>query len=457
LPTFKISQLTTAVAVSATNQFEINQNAASRSLEVSVLSSYVRGLDTLVPVNVSVSSATAAVSITQTGTGPGINVLGGVRFRGATAGFVGLVAPASVSSVTYTLPAADGTNGQVLTTNGTNILSFTSVAGGGGGLTNFTDSATSATPNGTVPVNSLAAFGGATNIDVAVVPKGTGAFALRVADNTTTGGNKRGTNSVDLQTLRTNANQVASGVRAVAIGTSNRADQPATVAIGENNAATGSYGVAIGTDNTAGSTSTACGYSVNASGVGAAAIGAVLTVSGQYAFGAGFSNTVSGNFSSAPGGSRATTNSILGLLAYGFNGTSTGQNQMSYFGARPITTDGAARRATADDAAASATNQLALRNSSAFTFEGKVIARDTSTNDIKSWIFTGAIKRGANAAATALVGTPTVTVVAEDAAASTWAVALAADTTNGTLAVNVTGQATKTIRWTVVVNSAEVN
>jgi hypothetical protein len=140
LPTFKISQLTTAVAVSATNQFEINQNAASRSLEVSVLSSYVRGLDTLVPVNVSVSSATAAVSITQTGTGPGINVLGGVRFRGATAGFVGLVAPVSVSSVTYTLPAADGTNGQVLTTNGTNILSFTSV--GGASLTGITQSTT---------------------------------------------------------------------------------------------------------------------------------------------------------------------------------------------------------------------------------------------------------------------------------------------------------------------------
>jgi hypothetical protein len=42
MPTFKISQLTTATAVSATNQLEINQNSASRSLEVSVLDAYVK-------------------------------------------------------------------------------------------------------------------------------------------------------------------------------------------------------------------------------------------------------------------------------------------------------------------------------------------------------------------------------------------------------------------------------
>lgn len=442
MPTFKISQLTTAVAVSATNQFEINQNAASRSLEVSVLSSYVRGLDTLVPVNVSVSSATAAVSITQTGTGPGINVLGGVRFRGATTGFVGLVAPASVSSVTYTLPVSAGTNGQVLTTNGANILSFTSVAGGGG-LTNFTEGANTAAPNATIPVNFLAASGAATNIDVAIVPKGTGAFTLQVADNTTTGGNKRGDNSIDLQTSRTDANQVASGSRSVIIGAESRASGTGSVAIGLGNSVTSGFAAAIGYNNTVSNEATA--------------LGASNTVSGQYGFGVGYVNTVSGLSSSIPGGRSATTNSIQGLMAYGFSGASGGQNQMSYFGARPITTDGAARRATADNAAAAATNQLALRNSSAFTFEGKVIARDTSTGDIKSWTLRGAIKRGANAAATALVGTPTVTVVAEDTAASTWAVALAADTTNGTLAVNVTGQATKTIRWTVVIHSAEVN
>jgi hypothetical protein len=69
MPNYKISQLTTATAVSATNQFEINQNAASRSLEVSVLSTYIRSGDSGKAIVVSVSTASDALRITQTGTG----------------------------------------------------------------------------------------------------------------------------------------------------------------------------------------------------------------------------------------------------------------------------------------------------------------------------------------------------------------------------------------------------
>ena len=73
MPFIKISGLTTATVVSATNQFEINQNGASRSLEVSVLDSYIKGSSPL-PVVVSVSSAAAAVRITQLGSGDAILV-----------------------------------------------------------------------------------------------------------------------------------------------------------------------------------------------------------------------------------------------------------------------------------------------------------------------------------------------------------------------------------------------
>jgi hypothetical protein len=56
-----------------------------------------------------------------------------VRFRETTANgtnYVGLKAPASVSAdLTFTLPATDGTNGQVLTTNGSGVLSFTTISG----------------------------------------------------------------------------------------------------------------------------------------------------------------------------------------------------------------------------------------------------------------------------------------------------------------------------------------
>jgi len=54
-----------------------------------------------------------------------------IRFQDSSgAPFVGLKAPSSVSSnVTFTLPGADGTNGQMLQTNGSGALSFTTVAG----------------------------------------------------------------------------------------------------------------------------------------------------------------------------------------------------------------------------------------------------------------------------------------------------------------------------------------
>ena len=57
-----------------------------------------------------------------------------IRFRETTANgtnFVALKAPASVSAdLTFTLPATDGTNGQVLTTNGSGVLSFATPASG---------------------------------------------------------------------------------------------------------------------------------------------------------------------------------------------------------------------------------------------------------------------------------------------------------------------------------------
>ena len=54
-----------------------------------------------------------------------------IRFQDSSgAPFVALKSPASVSSnVTFTLPGADGTNGQMIQTNGSGLLSFTTVNG----------------------------------------------------------------------------------------------------------------------------------------------------------------------------------------------------------------------------------------------------------------------------------------------------------------------------------------
>ena len=65
------------------------------------------------------------------------------RFQDASGGqYVALEAPATVSSsVTFTLPAADGTSGQVISTDGSGALSFTDVATSG-----FTNSTITDTP-----------------------------------------------------------------------------------------------------------------------------------------------------------------------------------------------------------------------------------------------------------------------------------------------------------------------
>jgi hypothetical protein len=54
-----------------------------------------------------------------------------LRLNGTTSGFTEIDAPAVAGSNTLTLPGGNGTNGQVLTTDGAGALSFTTVAGAG--------------------------------------------------------------------------------------------------------------------------------------------------------------------------------------------------------------------------------------------------------------------------------------------------------------------------------------
>lgn len=80
----------------------------------------------------------AAVSIDTSGNvgigtaapGSTLDVKGALRLSGTTSGFVGLAPAAVAGSTTYTLPIADGSVGQVLTTNGGGILSWSTAAGG---------------------------------------------------------------------------------------------------------------------------------------------------------------------------------------------------------------------------------------------------------------------------------------------------------------------------------------
>jgi len=82
-----------------------------------------------------------------------LDVKGELRLEGSTSGYSGFKAAATTTSVTYTLPSADGTNGQVLSTDGSATLSWQTAGSSPGSAQwihfsiSYTDLATAATSN----------------------------------------------------------------------------------------------------------------------------------------------------------------------------------------------------------------------------------------------------------------------------------------------------------------------
>jgi hypothetical protein len=221
-----------------------------------------------------------------------------------------------------------------------------------------------------------------------------------------------------------------------------------TIAGGRQNTATQIYATICGGQNN----------SVNTSGqYGFLGGGATNTVSGF--FGSvigGFGNTASGQYSTASG-SGSSTRGIQGVFASSTgNFTSAADSQWAVYNLRRQTTDATPIVLATDTNVGSTYNQVILPNNSAYYFKGSVIANVTGAANGASWSFEGAIMRGANAASTVLMGTPAINRVAATAGATAWVIALTADTTNGGLAVTVTGAASTTIRWVCKAETTEV-
>jgi len=99
--------------------------------------------------------------------------------------------------------------------------------------------------------------------------------------------------------------------------------------------------------------------------------------------------------------------------------------------------------------------KITLANDSTCKFVIHIVARRTDAdNESAAYVINGCIDRNGSAATTALVGTPTVTIMGEDIAS--WDVTVVADTTNGGPRILVTGEAGKTIRWVAFVRTVEV-
>ena len=199
-----------------------------------------------------------------------------------------------------------------------------------------------------------------------------------------------------------------------------------------------------------------------ASGGGASVVGGFGNFSGGYAsfVGGGDTNSANSFASSILGGRNGTTRSIVGASAFPAcyqpvaNAPGISQAGLLLLGRQ--TTDATATVLCSDTSPAGTTNQLILPNNAAYHFKGSVIANVTGAANGAAWEFSGAIMRGANAASTVLINTPSINRIAASSGATAWTIALTADTTNGGLAVTVTGAASTTIRWVCSVNTTEV-
>jgi len=225
----------------------------------------------------------------------------------------------------------------------------------------------------------------------------------------------------------------------------------------------GSFGGGV-SGNTASATSSfvGAGYGNTAGGYASTTVGGSSnTTANNYSFiGGGNNNNASSIASAIVGGSYGTVRSITGMqtmpaCSSPISGT-LGITQASLLILARQTTDATATVLCSDANAASGTNQVTLPNNSAYYFRGEVVSGVTGGGNTKGWSVEGVIKRGANAASTAIVGTATVTSLYADAGASTWALTATADTTNGALAITFTGQAATTIRVVCQLRTTEM-
>lgn len=151
-------------------------------------------------------------------------------------------------------------------------------------------------------------------------------------------------------------------------------------------------------------------------------------------------------------GNGRTAWASLPYYAYGYAGlVGTSSSSIAPIVLKQTTTSATPAVATIDGAAAGVGNQFVLANNTSAVFTGQVVGVNTASGVSSTWTFSGGAKRVANAASTAVLAAITPTMVAQDGGASTWAVAVAADTTNGAVKVTVTGAASTNIDWSVLI------
>ncbi len=216
------------------------------------------------------------VGINTTSPGSSLDVKGTLRLSGATSGYVGLAPAAAAGSTTYTLPSADGTNGQVLKTNGSGALSWVADSTGGSPAFDTIATGTNTTATMTVGTNGTLTYSGSGvvnasqfkgNATVAVADGGTGQTTY--TDGQLLIGNTTG-NTLAKATLTGTANEVTvtNGAGAITLALPNHAGTDISADLEEE-------GQVNATAVTGNATLAAAGQLIRATGDNTAAWGAL--------------------------------------------------------------------------------------------------------------------------------------------------------------------------------------
>jgi len=344
----------------------------------------------------------------------------------------------------YTLPQADGSANQVLTTNGSGQLSFATASGGGGVSAQTIDIKTAdytvvSTDLGkiikyfggnvdrTVTLTAGATLGDGFHVTILNANSGADERVVIDADGTEKFGWSNGPSTITLSrgeliriiwdntggrwiigeggfnlAMRSDINPGSSAAAgdgansAIAIGMNAQSSGSQSVALGRANASsTDSFAVGIG-DNTSsygasGSKSIAIGNLAKATSSNSVCISNTSTASGSNAAVlGGSSGTASGSGSVALGGSSNVSDGDFST-AKGYYGNANGvrlkhatgvypNQQGAYYVLGYTTSNDTPIALNTSVWTPSATNQIVLPNNSAFTFSGTIIAREDATD-----------------------------------------------------------------------------
>ena len=166
------------------------------------------------------------------------------------------------------------------------------------------------------------------------------------------------------------------------------------------------------------------------------------TVSAEWTFSSAPAITASNTRIGA--NAESDTKQVMSLASGQFS--AAGDASVNTYILRRATTNATQSVVTTDGASESASNTMVMPADTTWGFRITVSARRSDVDgESASYEFKGSIKRDGTAGSTAIVGTVFKSVYAESTTA--WDVAVDAETTNGSLRVQVTGVAAVSINW----------